>query len=109
MPLTAKGEKIKAAMDREYGGKKGAAVFYASANSGKIKGVHEGRGARLKEAFRRRRRALRETGSDELRGKNQGAQLRAMMAKDPEGAPSPKTKHLRTKGGKRLGGHYATS
>lgn len=40
MPLTAKGQRIKAAMTREYGDKKGERVFYASANSGRITGVH---------------------------------------------------------------------
>lgn len=40
MPLTAKGEKILSAMEREYGGaKKGEQVFYASKNAGKISGV----------------------------------------------------------------------
>jgi len=39
MPLTAKGEKIKAAMGKEYGAEKGASVFYASKNAGKISGV----------------------------------------------------------------------
>lgn len=41
MPLTNKGEKIKAIMMKEYGAKKGEKVFYASENSGKIKGVAE--------------------------------------------------------------------
>jgi hypothetical protein len=40
MPLTPKGEKIKAEMEKEYGPEKGKHVFYASANAGKIKGVH---------------------------------------------------------------------
>jgi hypothetical protein len=40
MPLTAKGKKIKAAMVKEYGDKKGEQVFYASANKGTIAGVH---------------------------------------------------------------------
>lgn len=40
MPLTAKGEKVLAAMKKEYGPEKGERVFYASANKGKIKGVH---------------------------------------------------------------------
>ena len=40
MPLTKKGAKIKAAMTKEYGAKKGEEVFYASANKGTIKGVH---------------------------------------------------------------------
>lgn len=40
-PLTAKGSKIMSAMQHEYGEKKGESVFYASANAGKIKGVHK--------------------------------------------------------------------
>jgi hypothetical protein len=43
MPLTKKGAKIKAAMAKEYGTKKGEEVFYASANKGTIKGVHKGK------------------------------------------------------------------
>ena len=43
MPLTKKGKKIKRAMDKEYGKKKGNSVFYASQNSGRIKGTHKGR------------------------------------------------------------------
>lgn len=39
MPLTKKGKKIKAAMTKEYGTKKGASVFYASRNKGTISGV----------------------------------------------------------------------
>lgn len=42
MPLTSKGKKIKAAMTKQYGAKKGDKVFYASENAGKIKGVHKG-------------------------------------------------------------------
>lgn len=40
MPLTKKGKKIKRAMVKQYGAKKGAQVFFASANKGTIKGVH---------------------------------------------------------------------
>lgn len=40
MPLTEKGKEIKAEMEKEYGEKKGTEVFYASANKGTIKGVH---------------------------------------------------------------------
>lgn len=43
MPLTKKGRKIKRAMTKQYGKKKGAQVFYASANKGRIKGVHKKR------------------------------------------------------------------
>ena len=39
MPLNAKGEKIKAAMMKQYGAKKGKQVFYASENKGTIQGV----------------------------------------------------------------------
>jgi len=39
MPLTDKGKKIKSAMEKEYGKKKGEQVFYASENKGNIKGV----------------------------------------------------------------------
>lgn len=39
MPLNVKGKKIKKAMAKEYGSKKGKQVFYASENAGKIKGV----------------------------------------------------------------------
>ena len=41
MPLTKKGKKIKKAMTKQYGPKKGEAVFYASINKGKIKGVEK--------------------------------------------------------------------
>ncbi len=41
MPLTVKGEKIKRAMIKQYGKKKGEEVFYASANKGTIKGTHK--------------------------------------------------------------------
>jgi hypothetical protein len=46
MPLTKKGEKIKAAMEEEYGKKKGQEVFYASQNKGTIKGTHIKKGKR---------------------------------------------------------------
>ena len=39
MPLTEKGKKIKKAMEKQYGKKKGEEVFYASENKGSIKGV----------------------------------------------------------------------
>jgi hypothetical protein len=39
MPLTLKGRKIKKAMVKEYGEKKGEEVFYASENKGSIKGL----------------------------------------------------------------------
>ena len=39
MPLNKKGLKIRSAMEKFYGKKKGEEVFYASENAGKIKGV----------------------------------------------------------------------
>lgn len=42
MPLTKKGRKILKAMSKQYGGKKGKSVFYASINKGRVKGA-EGR------------------------------------------------------------------
>jgi len=39
MPLTKKGEKVKAAMKKQYGVKKGEQVFYATENKGKVKGL----------------------------------------------------------------------
>ncbi len=41
MPLTRKGKKILRAMKEHYGPEKGERVFYASANKGRIKGVHK--------------------------------------------------------------------
>lgn len=41
MPLTKKGAKIKRAMTKTYGKKKGTSVFYAAANKGTIRGVHK--------------------------------------------------------------------
>ena len=40
MPLTSKGKSIKAAMKRQYGKKKGKAVFYKSQQKKTIKGTH---------------------------------------------------------------------
>jgi len=41
VPLTPKGQKILANMQKQYGSaKKAKSVFYASANAGKITGVH---------------------------------------------------------------------
>jgi hypothetical protein len=39
MPLNAKGKKIKAAMEKQYGKERGDRVFYAAENKGSIKGV----------------------------------------------------------------------
>jgi hypothetical protein len=43
MPLTKKGEKVKAAMKKTYGEKKGKKVFYASINKGTVKGAEKKR------------------------------------------------------------------
>ena len=39
MPLTKKGRKVKAAMTKQYGSRKGESVFYATENKGKVKGL----------------------------------------------------------------------
>lgn len=39
MPMTEKGQKIKSAMKKQYGKKKGEQIFYAAENKGTIKGV----------------------------------------------------------------------
>jgi hypothetical protein len=41
MPLTKKGLKIRAALEKHYGKDKGEEVLYASINSGKIKGAEK--------------------------------------------------------------------
>ena len=41
MPLTKKGQKVLAAMKKEYGADRGASVFYASVRAGKLKGTHK--------------------------------------------------------------------
>lgn len=41
MPLTAKGKKILAAMQKKYGKAKGTKVYYKSQNKGTIKGTHK--------------------------------------------------------------------
>lgn len=43
MPLSRKGRKIKRKMEEEYGKKKGDQVFYASENSGKLRGLRRRR------------------------------------------------------------------
>ena len=39
MPLNEKGKKVRRAMRKTYGKDKGDEVFYASENSGKLKGI----------------------------------------------------------------------
>ena len=56
MPLTPKGRKILANMQREYGPARGKAVFYASINKGLIEGAESGRRpAAIGETPRRRK------------------------------------------------------
>ena len=43
MPLTKKGRKVKSAMEKSYGKKKGEQVFYATENKGKVKGLVKGK------------------------------------------------------------------
>ena len=46
MPLTKKGKKVKKAMKKTYGSKKGERVFYASKNKGTLKGVEKKKGSK---------------------------------------------------------------
>ena len=39
MPLTNKGKKVKTAVEKTYGKKRGERVFYAIENKGKTKGL----------------------------------------------------------------------
>ncbi len=39
MPLTAKGEEIKSALEKEYGAEKGEQVLYAGKNKGTFTGI----------------------------------------------------------------------
>ena len=50
MPLSKKGMKIRTAMMKHYGAKKGKKVFYAAENKGSIKGIKMGK--RSKEMSR---------------------------------------------------------
>ena len=62
MPLNKKGKKIKKAMVKQYGKKKGESVFYAMESSGKIKKVTKakyGGGADMGDPGRAQERALR--------------------------------------------------
>lgn len=43
MPLTWRGRKMKKAMDKEYGKKKGDRIFYATENKRKGKGIRLGK------------------------------------------------------------------
>lgn len=47
MPLNSKGKKIKKAMEKQYGKKKGDSVFFASENSGRISGVTKSHAEKL--------------------------------------------------------------
>ena len=51
MPLSEKGQKIKKAMAKQYGSKKGEQVFYASANKGVITGVEKRKKGGLVKGF----------------------------------------------------------
>jgi hypothetical protein len=48
MPLSKKGKKIMSSMKKQYGKKKGEAVFYASQKKGVIKGVEKSKSRKRK-------------------------------------------------------------
>jgi hypothetical protein len=62
MPTTAKGKKIKAAMTKEYGAKKGKSVYYASIVKGKVKGAEgpggTGKLAKAKATYSKRHKKV---------------------------------------------------
>lgn len=51
--------------------------------------ITEAREKALKESFAAKRKKLKESGSDHLRGKNEEGQIRAIWAKDPHGDYHP--------------------
>jgi len=53
MPLTDAGKKALANMRREYGTEEGKRVFYASINSGKLKGMEQRQPARANKRPRK--------------------------------------------------------
>jgi hypothetical protein len=62
MPLTKKGRKIKAAMKKQYGKKKGERVFYASENKGTVTGVAKDSGdGKPKRKKRKKAKTARRT------------------------------------------------
>lgn len=65
MPLTAKGSKIKSAMEAEYGKEKGKSVFYASQNKGTITGTHKGGGASGRNTSSRVERSMKRQGASD--------------------------------------------
>ena len=52
-PLTAKGEKIKAALTKEYGAKKGEQVLYAGRNKGTFTGIDAARSPAARDMLNR--------------------------------------------------------
>lgn len=59
MPLTAKGDKILAAMRKQYGAKRGTQVFYASINAGRVTGAEKGRSSQRYKPRKHKRRSKR--------------------------------------------------
>ena len=50
MPLSEKGNEIKAALQKEYGEKKGESVLYAGKNKGTFKGIDSDKVMRLMDS-----------------------------------------------------------
>jgi hypothetical protein len=53
VPLTAKGEEIKSALTKEYGGKAGERVLYAGKNKGTFSGIDSDKLARIADGIER--------------------------------------------------------
>jgi len=77
MPLNKKGRKIKKAMTKQYGKKKGEKVFYAMENSGKLRKVTKARGGKDMGTVAGETRAARNEGAiaDRMAKTQQAADL----------------------------------
>lgn len=56
MPLTGKDREVEGRFEREYGPKEGKRAFYASINSGKVKGIPEAKRMAKKRKHKRHKR-----------------------------------------------------
>lgn len=81
MPLTAKGKKIKTAMTKRYGEKKGENIFYASANKGTIKDVEKEKELKKGGAVRKARKPKKSKKKSKSRVNEAGNYTKPAMRK----------------------------
>ena len=91
MPLTAKGERILEAMQKEYGHKKGEQVFYASINAGTIEGAEKDM-ATKKKTTRKKRRSAKQRANDKRLGQMARKRAAARRKANPKKKAKRKTK-----------------